>query len=143
VRFRDVIDGLSNTILFGERSHYDPNYDAFFNAGYGGTNANPMNGWGFWAPSGGQLGLSDLTMSSFAPINFRITYDLTNTSVTAGNWGTHIDNYKRVNAFGSQHSGGAQFALADGSGRFLSENINQDVLRGLTTRAGNEVLGDF
>jgi len=42
-------------------------------------------------------------------------------------------------AFGSHHPGGAQFALADGSVRFLSENISLDAYRGLASRNGGEL----
>ncbi len=41
-------------------------------------------------------------------------------------------------AFGSYHVGGAQFTLADGSARFISENIDLGVYRALGTRAGGE-----
>lgn len=46
-------------------------------------------------------------------------------------------------AFGSQHTGGAQFALTDGSARFISESVDSVVLRSLATRAGGEVVGEF
>ena len=42
---------------------------------------------------------------------------------------------------GSAHVGGAQFALADGSVRFISENIDGGVLESLATKAGGEQLG--
>lgn len=45
---------------------------------------------------------------------------------------------------GSYHVGGAQFALGDGSVRFISQNINMTTYRALSTRAGAEVInGDF
>jgi prepilin-type N-terminal cleavage/methylation domain-containing protein/prepilin-type processing-associated H-X9-DG protein len=37
---------------------------------------------------------------------------------------------------GSYHSGGCNFTLADGSVQFLSDNINNNILRALTTRNG-------
>lgn len=43
----------------------------------------------------------------------------------------------------SHHAGGAHVAITDGTVRFLSENINPEVLRTLTTRAGGEVIGAF
>jgi hypothetical protein len=46
-------------------------------------------------------------------------------------------------AFGSYHVGGAHFLLGDGSVKFISENIDLLLYRGLGTRNGNEVLGDF
>jgi prepilin-type N-terminal cleavage/methylation domain-containing protein/prepilin-type processing-associated H-X9-DG protein len=42
-------------------------------------------------------------------------------------------------AFTSAHSGGVQFAMTDGSVRFISDSIPLDVFRALATRAGGEV----
>jgi prepilin-type processing-associated H-X9-DG protein len=46
----------------------------------------------------------------------------------------------RICAFGSGHPGGANFALADGSVRFLSKSIAVESLQALSTRAGGEVV---
>lgn len=46
-------------------------------------------------------------------------------------------------AFGSYHVGGAQYAMGDGSVRFISENIDLNLYRALGTRAGGEVTGEF
>jgi prepilin-type N-terminal cleavage/methylation domain-containing protein/prepilin-type processing-associated H-X9-DG protein len=43
-------------------------------------------------------------------------------------------------AFTSAHSGGVQFAMTDGSVRFLSDSIPLDVFRALGTRAQGEVV---
>ncbi len=51
-------------------------------------------------------------------------------------------NYRNV-GFSSYHQGGAHFVMADGAARFISESIAASILAGLTTRAGNEVIGDF
>lgn len=133
IRIRDVIDGTSSTLLLGERNHVDPNYDVFFASG---STTNPMGGWGFWAPSGGQLGLTDLTMSSFARINYTIPPGLAAISNAP-------EEILRLCSFGSQHTGGAQFAMVDGSVRFISENVDSNVLRASSTRAGGEVVGEF
>jgi len=43
----------------------------------------------------------------------------------------------------SQHTGGAQVILADGSVHFISENISTEVYHALGTRNGGEVVGEF
>ena len=43
----------------------------------------------------------------------------------------------------SWHPGGVQFVLMDGSVRFLSSNVNQSVVVGLSTRDSGEVIGEY
>jgi len=45
-----------------------------------------------------------------------------------------------VYSFRSKHSGGVNFAFADGSVHFITNNINMDVYRGLATYNGGEVV---
>lgn len=44
---------------------------------------------------------------------------------------------------GGPHTGGIQVLFADGSVRFISENIDPTVLEALATKAGGEVIGGF
>ncbi len=46
-------------------------------------------------------------------------------------------------SFGSYHTGGAHFGLVDGSVRFISDNVNLATYRGLGSRNGKELLGEF
>lgn len=45
--------------------------------------------------------------------------------------------------FSSQHPGGAQFVLADGSVHFLSEDIDQTLHEHLSTMADGTPVGRF
>ena len=45
--------------------------------------------------------------------------------------------------FSSDHEGGAQFCLADGAVRFLSENIDQTLYENLSTMQDGNVVGEF
>lgn len=138
VRVADVRDGLSNTLMFGERDHFDPNYDTFYQAGWV---MGPMGKWGWWAPSGGQFALTDITLSSFAPVNYRIPFRFDNRPSEVSDQ-TAFASFEtlRVSAWGSAHPGGANVSLADGSVRFLKETVSPEVLRALGTRAGGEVI---
>ncbi len=53
-----------------------------------------------------------------------------------------IQDDRRCHGWSSLHTGGAQAALCDGSVRFVSENIDGAIQRGIATRGGSEVV-DF
>ncbi|MGQ0633400.1 MAG: DUF1559 family PulG-like putative transporter [Planctomycetaceae bacterium] len=128
IRMRDVADGLSQTLCFGERYHRDDNYDA--NAG----TFTRMGGYGYWSPTSGLPGIGDVTLGSLVSINYLHP---------AAQPVTASFEDRRVTAFGSGHGGGAQFALADGSARFVTQSVNLGVLQRLSTRAGSETVGEY
>ena len=49
----------------------------------------------------------------------------------------------QTGGFSSVHNGGSQFALADGSVRFVSENIDPELYRDLGNREDRRNIGDF
>jgi prepilin-type N-terminal cleavage/methylation domain-containing protein/prepilin-type processing-associated H-X9-DG protein len=114
-----ISDGTSNTLMFGERYHKDPVY----------TNIATLGGWAWANYSAGQ----DYLLSSAVPVNYTLP---PGTKTGAPNFPEDL----RVNAFGSGHSGGANFTMCDGSVRFLTLVGNSDLplLQALSTRAGGE-----
>lgn len=44
---------------------------------------------------------------------------------------------------GSAHTGGCQALMGDGSARFISANIDQNLLNGIVSISGSEILGEF
>jgi prepilin-type N-terminal cleavage/methylation domain-containing protein/prepilin-type processing-associated H-X9-DG protein len=137
VRLGAVTDGTSNTLLFGERSHRDPNYDSFAAAGLASRPA--MASWGWWAASEGRLAIGDVTLSAYVPINYQ-----TPSPNGSGGTGSFLPSEEqRVCAFGSNHPGGANFVMADGSVRFLAETLPLATLKALATRSGGEAVVDY
>jgi prepilin-type N-terminal cleavage/methylation domain-containing protein len=61
VRIADVTDGLTNTVLFGERNHTDPNHDSFVAALTPPPNQSftPIGTVGEWGNSGGRTAAGD------------------------------------------------------------------------------------
>lgn len=100
VRFRDVTDGTSNTLMFGEAT--------------GGPEWNYA-----W------MGMN------FLPTGFQDGNNPNATDATA------------TLAFSSFHTGGYQFALSDGSVRFISENIDLGTYYILSAKSDGEVIGEF
>ena len=49
----------------------------------------------------------------------------------------------RVRGIYSQHAAGSMFAFGDASTRFVSESIDQDLYRHLSTRNGSEVINQL
>jgi prepilin-type N-terminal cleavage/methylation domain-containing protein/prepilin-type processing-associated H-X9-DG protein len=138
VQIAGITDGLSNTLFFGERCHFDPNYDTFAPPGWTFF-SQTMGMWAWWASSSGGYGLSDVAESTYAPINYVVPISYGNPNVSQSTFTANYE-YPRVNAFGSLHPGGANFAMVDGSVRFLKQTITQSVYQALGTRAGGEVI---
>jgi|SRR5579875_908790 len=132
VRMADVTDGLSNTLLFGERYHRDSNFDALYNAGSGGA-SDQIAGYGWWG-SFGTGAVTDVTESAFAPLNYLVPPSPSNPTLAVN---------LRINAWGSGHVNGANFARADGSVGFIANSIPQSVLLLLAQRADGQVIPDF
>jgi prepilin-type processing-associated H-X9-DG protein len=132
IRLTDVTDGTSNTFLFGERFHRDPEYDRRWPDVW--PIVGPIAGWGKWGSVANAAAMGNVTLSTPVRINYRVP--------PGGDFSTVED---RVCAFGSGHPGGANFAFADGSVRFLNESTQLATLQALSTRAGGEVVsaGDF
>ena len=63
------------------------------------------------------------------------------TTVRGVNHNVTTDYYGQ--GFGSMHVGGAQFLMADGAVRFVSENVNIATFCILGTKGSGEVAGDF
>jgi prepilin-type processing-associated H-X9-DG protein len=129
VRVADVADGTSNTFLFGERSHRDPEYNRITQISL--PTWYPLESVGMWAAvfalNGGNL--PQHLLSTPVLINYR--------TPPSGDADQARD---RLCAFGSGHPGGANFAFADGSVRFLSDQTSLTTLQALSTRAAGEVV---
>ena len=137
VRLAGITDGTSNTLFFGERSRWDPNYNTFAAQGWDWQ----LRFYGNWCGAS-RLVVSHLTLSGYSPINYRLPFNYENRAGanppanSANDFKYYID--LRLCAYGSSHPGGANISLADGSVRFISETIPLMTLRALSTRAGGE-----
>ncbi|MBY0230215.1 MAG: DUF1559 domain-containing protein [Gemmataceae bacterium] len=120
-RFTDVMDGLSNTLLVGERP---PSPDFQQGWWYAGAGVDGRTGTGDML-----LGVREpITSTSFYPECPRGPY-----AFVPGRLADRCDVFH----FWSLHPGGGNWLLADGSVRFLAYGAN-DILPALATRAGGE-----
>ena len=125
VRLADVTDGSSKTLLFGERFHHDPEFDRLQPILIPGK--APLAELGKWGFVPGVGAMAHVTLHTAAKINYQ-------TPPAAD----RLDD--RICAFGSAHPGGANFAFADGSARFVTDDLPLVQLQALSTRAGEEVI---
>jgi prepilin-type N-terminal cleavage/methylation domain-containing protein/prepilin-type processing-associated H-X9-DG protein len=136
VRMLAVTDGLSNTLLFGERFHVDRNFDALVSPVPSSLSTDLLAGYGWWGSPTPEAA-ADVSESSIAPLNYLVPSPL-----PAGVSSVQAVNL-RICAWGSGHTNGANFALGDGSVRFISNGIAQTTLIALSTRSGGETIPDF
>ena len=132
----DVTDGLSNTLLFGERSHADNNFNTLVSPVPSALSTDLIGGYGWWGSPTPEAA-ADVTESASAPLNYLVPSPL-----PAGVSAQQAVNL-RICAWGSGHINGANFALGDGSVRFITNGISQTTLASLSTRSGGEVNPDY
>lgn len=101
--FRDITDGLSNTVMVGEATWKVSKMGALY---------------GYVKPSGSNAGWSTGDAYSRSAVSYGEVQ--LNPPLISPNPG---DNKDADGSFHSLHVGGAQFLLCDGSVRFVSENI--------------------
>ncbi|WP_437200817.1 DUF1559 domain-containing protein [Planctomicrobium sp. SH664] len=124
---RDIVDGASNTLAMGEVLWVDHNSNAV--TGNGGAGGKPS-----WAVGIG----TQINFSTNGGINGNFLHKGPNTTDNGtGN------NPARAAALQSDHIGGAMLLLADGSVRFVSENVSQDTLNSAATRADGDIPGEY
>jgi prepilin-type N-terminal cleavage/methylation domain-containing protein/prepilin-type processing-associated H-X9-DG protein len=119
-----ITDGTTNTIMVTERAYMDKIFDQ--------VTGDRIKDWG-WCWFGAQ---GDAALATGVPLNFRLPVNFA--SLDGGQQQLLFED--RINAIGSMHPGGAQVSFADGSTRFLTQNINLVVLQAMGTRAGGEVV---
>jgi prepilin-type N-terminal cleavage/methylation domain-containing protein/prepilin-type processing-associated H-X9-DG protein len=107
IRYADITDGASNTILYGEMLPYPTS-----------------------------LGWASGTRSSLRN---------TGSPILGNDWQTirvTKQTPKDVGGFGSMHSGGANFVLADGAIRFITGSVEPQVYSNLGNRQDGEMIED-
>jgi prepilin-type N-terminal cleavage/methylation domain-containing protein len=127
-RVANISDGTSNTLMIGELTFVDKRPAA-------GSNRAT-----FWAFTYASYNQSSITAESR---HLTIRYGqptptpLPNGTGCAGTPGLYGDQLCK-RAFGSAHPGGLNFVHADGSLRFVSYNVDMNLLQGMATIEGGE-----
>jgi len=118
-RFSSITDGTSNTLMTGECTFFDVTRRSTF-----------------WAYS-----YASYNQSSIYPESRILNSSYNKCWSMADPSGAQISNADHVckRAFGSNHAGGINFGLGDGSVRFISNNVDMNLLTAMATMAGGEV----
>ena len=125
IRFKNVVDGTSKTLILGEITS--------------ALGSHPSGGvawighmWGHWNTQTTALGINGVGSIPGGRDDAVDPLD--------GDGGNRHTEYWREVGFSSYHPGGAFFTFVDGSVHLLSGDIDQFVLEALTTRNGGETF---
>ena len=86
-----------------------------------GEQIRKVTRWNAWVGGNASIG------STAIPLNYKLPTP-------------NVENWTRQYTFRSQHPGGANFALADGSVKFVKSTINFNVYQALSTRGQGEIV---
>jgi prepilin-type N-terminal cleavage/methylation domain-containing protein/prepilin-type processing-associated H-X9-DG protein len=148
-RIADVRDGTSSTLFFAERQPDDGAFDSWLTARIVPSPTPQMQlltQYMLWPAPPSPWAIAHVTVSSEGPINMVYPQEYQPGSYYPDppptfDWSQLVQpRNMRVASIGSRHPGGANAAFADGSVRFLSNSMTVATLRGITTRAGDEVV---
>jgi len=122
VNMAGVTDGTSNTVIFGE-AHAN-RYAANSTTGYGvgATNTYPI-----WAGGNPSYAGQGRQHNYFRTMDVNFPLNSTNSSINE-------------RCFNSLHTGGANFAMVDGSVRFISNGVSPQAYQAAGTRNGGEAI---
>lgn len=125
---RDIVDGTSNTIIIAEQSGTVRR-----------TNLT-SNYYGGWSGARHQTTVDSATCTDHWQTGATCIRQPPNSNIDDPGNRVPYRNNTTINSF---HTGGVQILLADGSARFLSENIDFQNLKRLAIRNDGQVIGEF
>jgi prepilin-type N-terminal cleavage/methylation domain-containing protein/prepilin-type processing-associated H-X9-DG protein len=126
IRITDATDGTSNTILLGEILAGQSSPESFSCCSDGNR------GWGTF--DNGET-------TALIPLNYYCkTYDIDNCQCACPDPPTNSWNWRVCAGYKSRHSGGVNFAFADGSVHFISQNIDLLTMIKLSERSDGGVV---
>jgi prepilin-type N-terminal cleavage/methylation domain-containing protein/prepilin-type processing-associated H-X9-DG protein len=159
VGIRDCTDGTSNTIAMSERCKGNPGTPEFIsNVVSGVANVTTdsrlclgtVTGRNYTTPANvfTQQGIDPGAGTGFRWADGRLHFSGFNTQLPPNSPSCIVETDDRDNRNGvysatSRHTGGVQVLMADGTVKFVSENIDLGTWRALGTRAGGETVGEF
>jgi prepilin-type N-terminal cleavage/methylation domain-containing protein/prepilin-type processing-associated H-X9-DG protein len=148
VKIKSATDGMSNTLMIGERWYQ---LRAWTVGGYWTSNPdNPMDSANKpkipLGPSAGSYIFSCKNVDSRYPINADINVVGCQSTHVAGEHRpqnapcTNVSMAVNNSMWGSFHPTGANFAFGDGSCQFLSETISMDAFMAMASRNGDDIV---
>jgi len=134
-RMRDLTDGTTNTLIVSESSR--PTKDVL---GVRGTVGNQYDNRVGSFSGGMWIGPKELT--GWIANQISVRYPINSDAMTSSSEG-YLYSYTQNNPLSSNHDGGVQGLLGDGSVRFLSENMSEVTLQRLCIRNDGLILGEL